>query len=228
MEGLLEATLLKRYKRFLADCILEGEEVTAHVPNSGSMTSTWEEGCEALLTKSDNPKRKLKYTLEFTKMHDSWVCVNTGLANKLVTEGIENGTISQLQGYESITPEQKYGTNSRIDLLLEKGDQKCFVEIKSVSLRLDDTLAFPDAVTKRGTKHLHELIEVVKQGDRAVMLFLINRTDSDAFTIAKQIDPEYFDAMQKAIEAGVEVLVYQARFEKGSDYKITTELALTL
>ncbi|MGB5920400.1 DNA/RNA nuclease SfsA [Arcobacter sp.] len=210
-DKLYKGKLVKRYKRFLADIILEnGEEITAHVPNSGAMTSCIEENCPVWVTFHDNPKRKLKYTLELTKMPDILICTNTGVANKIAIEAIRNGTIKELQGYSSLTPEQKYGVNSRIDILLENENEKCYVEVKSVSLKINDSLAFPDAVTTRGKKHLDELVSMVKEGHRAVMLYVIQRTDNLPFTIAKEIDPKYNEALKEAINSGVEVLVYQS------------------
>lgn len=212
---LYEGKLIKRYKRFLADIMLKnGELVTAHVPNSGSMTSCIEENCQVWLSSSDNPKRKLKYTLELTKIEDNLICTNTNLANKIAYEAIKDGIIKELQGYDSIKTEQKYGQNSRIDILLEKENEKCYVEIKSVSLRQDNILAFPDAVTSRGLKHLNELSTMVKQGNRSVMLYIIQRTDDLDFTIAKNIDKKYFDGLKKALEVGVEVLVYQSNINQ--------------
>jgi sugar fermentation stimulation protein A len=210
-EPLLHGKLIKRYKRFLADIILDdGSEITAHVPNSGRMTSTIEEGCDVWVSHHDNPKRKLKYTLELTNVEDSMICTNTGVANKLGVEAIQDGTIKELQGYASLKTEQKYGQNSRIDILLENENQKCFVEIKSVTLKLEDSLAFPDAVTSRGAKHLDELISMVQNGDRAVMLYIVQRTDKLSFRIANEIDTKYDEAFKKAIKMGVEVLVYQS------------------
>lgn len=210
-DQLIHGKLIKRYKRFLADIILDdGEEITAHVPNSGAMTSTIEEGCDVWVSFHDNPKRKLKYTLELTKIEDNMICTNTGVANKIAIEAIQKGTIKELQGYDSIKPEQKYGQNSRIDILLEKEDQKCYVEIKSVTLKIDDTLAFPDAVTTRGAKHLKELSDMVKQGHRALMLYIIQRTDNAPFRLADEIDSKYAQAFKQAVEEGVEVLVYQS------------------
>ena len=187
-----------------------GEEVTAHVPNSGAMTSCIEPNCDVWLTFHDNPKRKLKYTLELTKMGENLICTNTGVANKIAIEAIQNGVIKELQGYKSLKPEQKYGQNSRIDILLENENEKCYVEVKSVSLRIDDYLAFPDAVTSRGTKHLNELYEMTLQGHRAVMLYIIQRTDDLPFRLAKEIDKKYFEAFNEVTTKGVEVLVYQS------------------
>lgn len=220
-EKLYKGKLKKRYKRFLADIILEtGEEITAHVPNSGAMTSCIEENCAVWVTYHDNPKRKLKYTLELTKINENLICTNTGVANKIAIEAIKNNVIKELKGYEFLKPEQKYGQNSRIDILLENenDEKKCYVEIKSVSLRIDNTLAFPDAVTTRGTKHLNELIEMVNQGHRAVMLYIIQRTDNLGFEIAKQIDPKYFEAFEIARQKGVEILVYQSNINLNEIY----------
>ncbi len=135
--NLIKGNLIKRYKRFLADIILEnGEEITAHVPNSGAMTSCIEEKCSVWVSFHDNPKRKLKYTLELTQMGENLICTNTGIANKIAIEAIENGIIEELQGYTSLKPEQKYGQNSRIDILLENKNEKCYVEIKVFLLKL--------------------------------------------------------------------------------------------
>jgi len=208
---LIQGKLIKRYKRFLADIILEnGEEITAHVPNSGAMTSCIEENCPVWVSFHDNPKRKLKYTLELTKMGENLICTNTGVANKIGIEAVANGTIKELQGYSSLKPEQKYGEKSRIDILLENENEKCYVEIKSVSLKIQEELAFPDAVTSRGTKHLNELISMIEEGHRAVMLYIIQRTENASFRIAKEIDKKYYEAFLEARKKGVEILVYQS------------------
>ncbi|WP_421717046.1 DNA/RNA nuclease SfsA [Arcobacter arenosus] len=213
-EKLIHGKLIKRYKRFLADIVLDdGSEITAHVPNSGAMTSCIEDNCDVWITHHDNPKRKLKYTLELTKMGKELICTNTGVANKIAIEAIENGVITELQGYDNLKPEQKYGNqNSRIDILLwnNDSDKKCFVEIKSVSLNLGSTLAFPDAKTTRGQKHLEELRDMVKEGHRAVMLYIIQRTDNLPFRIAYEIDKKYNEIFEEVIKQGVEVLVYQS------------------
>ena len=208
---LIKGKLIKRYKRFLADIILEdGQEITAHVPNSGAMTSCIEDNCDVWVSFHDNPKRKLKYTLELTKMSENLICTNTGVANKIAIEAIENGVIKELQGYSSLKPEQKYGQNSRIDILLENENKKCYVEVKSVSLKINDNLAFPDSVTSRGTKHLNELYDMVKDGHRAVMLYVVQRTDDLPFRLACEIDKKYCEAFAEVTKKGVEVLVYQS------------------
>ena len=218
-EKLIKGKLLKRYKRFLADIILENKEIiTAHVPNSGAMTSCIEENCDVWLTFHDNPKRKLKYTLELTLINENLICTNTGVANKIAIEAIKNGTIKELQNYSSLKPEQKYGQNSRIDILLENENEKCYVEVKSVSLKIDDYLAFPDALTSRGTKHLNELYEMTLQGHRAVMLYIIQRTDNLPFRLACKIDEKYCKLFKKKKKKGVEVLVYQSNIDYENIY----------
>ena len=222
-EKLIKGNLVKRYKRFLADVILEnGEQITAHVPNSGAMTSCIKENCDVWVSFHDNIKRKLKYTLELTKMDDILICTNTGVANKIAIEAIQNGFIKELQGYGSLKPEQKYGVNSRIDILLENTNEtinkKCYVEVKSVSLKIEDYLAFPDSVTSRGEKHLNELYEMVKQGHRAVMLYVIQRTDTLPFRLACQIDKKYCKTFEEVTLKGVEVLVYQSSIDSEQIY----------
>ncbi len=203
--------LIKRYKRFLADIELDNHEIiTAHVPNSGAMTSTIETNCDVWVSFHDNPKRKLKYTLELTKLYNQYICTNTNVANKLAIEAIQNGTIKELQNYSTLKPEQKYGQNSRIDILLENENKKCYVEVKSVTLKIDNYLAFPDSVTSRGEKHLNELLQMVKDGHRAVMLYIIQRTDDLPFRIANEIDKKYYESFLEVTEQGVEVLVYQS------------------
>ena len=222
-EKLIKGNLVKRYKRFLADVILEnGEQITAHVPNSGAMTSCIKENCDVWVSFHDNIKRKLKYTLELTKMDDILICTNTGVANKIAIEAIQNGFIKELQGYSSLKPEQKYGVNSRIDILLENTNEtinkKCYVEVKSVSLKIEDYLAFPDSVTSRGEKHLNELYEMTLQGHRAVMLYIIQRTDNLPFRLACEIDKKYCELFNEVTKKGVEVLVYQSNIDYENIY----------
>jgi len=207
---LFQGTLIKRYKRFLADVVLEdGQTITAHVANSGAMTSTIAQGCPVWVSYHENPKRKLAYTLELSDVGSGLICVNTGWANKLTIEGIQNGVIEELQGYESLTPEQRYGEHSRIDILLQRGEEMCYVEVKSVTLRLGDTFAFPDAVSARGTKHLHELAAMKRAGHRAVMVYVIGRSEALPFRLAHEVDPVYANAFEEARAVGVEALVYQ-------------------
>lgn len=208
---LIQATLLKRYKRFLADVRLEdGREVTAHCPNPGSMLGMKAEGMRVWLEPNDDPKRKLNYSWKLAEVGSGLVVVDTGLANKVVYEGLLAGKFSALHGYSDIRPEVRYGENSRIDFLLT-GDAlpDCYVEVKSVTLSRNSGVAeFPDSVTKRGAKHLVELSGIVKIGHRAVMLYLVQRTDCTAFTLAADLDPTYATAFTKATQAGVEALCF--------------------
>ena len=206
--------LIKRYKRFLTDVKLDsGEEITIHCPNTGSMTGCAEPGVQVYFSTSDNKKRKYPNTFELSSnQHGHLIGVNTGKANHLVKEAIEEDIVAALSGYQTLSTEVKYGSeNSRIDILLtddEKPD--CYIEIKSTTLLLDakqELGAFPDAVTTRGQKHLRELMEMVEQGHRAVLVFLVQHTGIKSVTVAEQIDPTYAEQLKKAHAAGVEILV---------------------
>lgn len=207
-----QATLLKRYKRFLTDIRLSsGEEMTIHCPNTGSMKNCWVTETPCWFSRSNNPKRKLPGTLEISTTPDGdLVGVNTQRPNHLIREGIENGTITELQGYDSIKPEVKYGEeNSRIDLLLSKGESQCYVEVKNTTLGVGNgKVLFPDAVTTRGAKHLRELIKMVEEGHRAVLVFCVQHSGAKAVGPADEIDPQYGEVLREAIAAGVEILAY--------------------
>jgi sugar fermentation stimulation protein A len=216
-DPLVRGTLLRRYKRFLADVDLEtGETVTAHCANSGSMLSVDAPGSEVWLSPARNPDRKLKYTWELIRIGETLVGINTGHPNAIVAEAVAAGEIPELNGYTSARREVKYGRNSRIDLLLEgPGRPRCFVEVKNVTLRREGgperPVEFPDAVTARGAKHLAELSNMVRDGDRAVMMYLVQREDADWFTLADDIDPAYAEAFEQATAVGVEALCYRCR-----------------
>ncbi len=207
----IHGTLIRRYKRFLADVELEdGSVITAHCPNTGRMTTCAEPGYRAVLSDSGNPKRKYRFTWELAHNGRCWICVNTGRANEMAFEAVANGWIPELAGYDEVIREQTFGS-SRFDLLLKKGDAHCYVEVKNVTLLAEDgRYAFPDAVTARGRKHLNELIEVVRAGHRAAMLFVIPRSDGCGFRAAHEIDPEYAEALKKAAAGGVELYAYRA------------------
>lgn len=202
--------LVKRYKRFLADIDLNGEIITAHCANPGSMAGVKDEGATVWVTAANNPKRKLQYDWQVIEVSDARVCINTASANKIVHEALLAGQIKELADYSTIKPEVKYGEKSRIDFLLTgDGLPDCYLEVKNVTLSPNPPLAeFPDSPTKRGTKHLGELSNMVKEGHRAVGLYLVNRTDSHIFTLAREIDPDYARAFDAAREAGVEMLAY--------------------
>jgi sugar fermentation stimulation protein A len=207
---LISGTLVKRYKRFLADVVLEdGTVVTAHCANSGSMLGCLTESAPVLLTYHDDPKRKLKYSWELVKVGGSWVGINTSRPNHIVREAIAQGHIAELAGYDTIEAERKYGVNSRIDLLLGRTNgERCFVEVKNVTLADGPVAMFPDSVTERGAKHLRELSAQVRAGDRAAMVFLVQREDCRSFKPAAHIDPRYAQELAEAQAAGVEMLVY--------------------
>ena len=209
---LIEGILLKRYKRFLADIrISDGKFITAHCPNSGSMKTCKEPGWKVLVSESDNPKRKLKYTWEMIHNGKCWIGINTQIPNKIAVEAIKNNIIPELSGYDEIKSEVKYGKNSRIDILLSGDKGTCYVEVKNVTLvETDGYYKFPDAITERGRKHLYELLEMVKTSHRAVMLYVIQRSDGTTFQPAEHIDPEYAETLKKVHQQGVEILAYQA------------------
>ena len=216
-DPLIAGTLIRRYKRFLADVELAGgEAVTAHCANSGSMLSVKEPGAEVWLSPARNPERKLRYTWEMIRVGNALVGINTSLPNALVADAIGEGLIPELGGYGSLRREVKYGRNSRIDMLLEgEGRRACYVEVKNVTMRRDLSpgapVEFPDAVTARGTKHLGELSREAANGARAVMVYLVQRDDAERCAIARDIDPAYGDAWDAALDAGVETLCYGCR-----------------
>jgi sugar fermentation stimulation protein A len=204
--------LVRRYNRFLADVVLDGgERITAHVPNTGSMKSTNAPGSPVALSHHPDPDRKLKWTLELVRAGRCWVGVNTGRPNHIVEEAIRAGRIGPLRGYPAIRREVKYGENSRIDLLLEGKRGLCYVEVKNVTYRQGRQGLFPDAVTARGAKHLLELREMVRQGHRGVMFFLVNRDDCTSFAPACEIDPYYCEVLREVVPGGVEPLAYRVK-----------------
>ncbi len=205
------ARLIRRYKRFLADVALEdGGEVTAHCPNPGSMMGLKEPGLRCWVSVHDQPRRKLKYTLQLVEADGALVAMNTQNPNAIAEEAIAAGRIDALAAYESLRREVKYGANSRIDLLLEDPARPpAWVEVKNCHLMRTPGLAeFPDSVTARGAKHLSELIARAEAGDRAVQLFIVQRPDCDRLSPARDLDPVYAKALETAAAAGVEILAY--------------------
>jgi sugar fermentation stimulation protein A len=211
-QPLIEATILKRYKRFLADIDLGGKTITAHVPNTGSMQSCWEPNWKCAISLSNNPDRKLPYTLELIHNGESWIGVNTGNANKLAKIWLTENLLPELIGYTVVVPEKKIGL-SRVDFYLEGHPTlpPCYVEVKNVTLKLDGIAQFPDSVTERGQKHLRELMEIKKSGLRAAMLYIVQREDVSTFKPAMSLDPQYATLLREAHKSGVEILVYQCR-----------------
>ena len=229
---LIPATLIRRYKRFLADVILEtGETLTVHTPNTGSMLGCAEPGSRVWLLDSGNPARKYPLGWELsTSESGTLIGVNTHLANQLVQEGIETGAIEELQGYPSLRREVRYGEEgSRIDLLLQHPARPaCYIEVKNVTLLRDEGVAaFPDAVSQRGSKHLRELTGLARRGYRAVLLFCVQRADAEVVEPARHIDPVYADTLATAVQQGVEVLAYRARVSP-SEISLQTRLPFRL
>jgi sugar fermentation stimulation protein A len=212
---LLRGTLVRRYKRFIADVKLRnGRVVAVHCPNSGSMEACSEPGRPVYLTRHHNdPRRRLKYTWEIITMPTSLVGVNTLVPNRLVRASILAGKVAELTGFDEVRSEVKYGRNSRIDLLLQKEGKRCYVEVKNCTLVMDGKACFPDAVTARGLKHLVELQHQVQKGDRGVMFFLIQRMDAESFKPADHIDPDYGRELRKAQDNGVEILAYDVNLD---------------
>lgn len=207
---LLPGRLLKRYKRFLADITLDsGETITAHCANPGALLGGTTPGLRVWVSHNPSPSRKLSYSWQLVEMEETHVGVNTSLPNQLAEEAILAGKIFELIGYDSLKREVKYGTNSRIDLLLTSPNKPpCYVEVKNVHLKRGQSAAFPDSVTTRGAKHLRELEEVVAQGGRAVMLYIIQRNDCKDFHFAADIDPVYAKTAVQAFANGVEAYAY--------------------
>lgn len=206
---LTSGILLRRYQRFLTDVRLEdGSVVTAHTPNTGSMQQCAVPGHRVLLSRSDNPSRKLSWTLELIEVNGHWVDTHTQRSNRVVEEGLRNDVITGLEGYE-ITAEYPFG-ESRLDFRLDRGVETVLLEVKNVTLCRDGTIAcFPDAVTVRGQKHLRELIAARNAGYRAIIFFLVQRGEATAFAPADHIDPEYGRLLRTAVAGGVEAMAYR-------------------
>ncbi len=229
---LQSATLIRRYKRFLADVTLaDGNEMTLHCANTGAMTGCAAPGDTVWYSTSDNPKRKYPCSWELTETQaGDKICINTARANQLVVEGIENGTIEELFGYDTLRTEVKYGQeNSRIDILLQsEGKPDCYVEVKSVTLLGENGQGFfPDAQTTRGQKHLRELTEMAQQGARAVLFYSVQHSGIENVSPATHIDPIYSQLLGQALAAGVEVICYRATLNSES-MMVSTPLQFTL
>jgi sugar fermentation stimulation protein A len=226
-DPLIRGTLERRYKRFLADVRLEnGDTVVAHCANSGSLLTAKEPGSEVWISPARNPDRKLKYTWEMIRVGRSLVGINTAHPNGLVEGAIKSGKIVELAGADNLRREVKYGKNSRIDILLETAGKLTYVEVKNVTFSRQKGLAeFPDSVTARGAKHLVELSDMVAEGHRAVMVYLVQRQDCKSLSVAGDIDPVYAEALIKAKASGVEVLCYSCKLTR---HQITVDKALPI
>ena len=211
-ERLLQGALIKRYKRFFIDIKYKNKIITAHCPNSGSMMGLLDRGNKAWFSLSDNPKRKLKYTLEMIEVKNKKVGINTLLTNKIVLEALKHKKINSLNKFNHIKTESKFSDGTRFDFLLRNDKEKCFLEVKNVTLLRENKIAeFPDAITSRGTKHLNELCNAKKKGYQSYILYLIQRENCDSFKIAKDIDEEYKIAFSKALKSGVKILCYDCK-----------------
>lgn len=212
MPPLFPGTLIKRVKRFLADIRLaDGQQITAHCPNSGSMLSCNDPGCPVLVSCSDRPGRHYPFTWEMVRVNGVWVGINTMIPNRLIYETLVARRLDFFTDYTSVRREVAWGEHSRIDLLLSGGAKECYIEVKNVTLAQARIAYFPDAVTERGQKHLRDLQEIVRQGHRGVILFLVQREDVDLFKPASFIDMEYSLLLSQALNNGVEILVCQAK-----------------
>ena len=210
---LISGVFIKRYKRFFVDVKIKDKIVTAHCPNTGSMMGLLHKGNKVWLTKSLNPKRKLKYTLQIIKNKKIKVGINTHLTNKIVLKSLEDNYIKDFKNIDTIQQEVKFGENTRFDFLLLKGNKKIFVEVKNVTLSRQKSIAeFPDAVTTRGLKHIEELLKAKDKGYLIYLLFIIQRDDCNKLNLAKDIDPEYCKLLIKSVKKNLKILCYDCKF----------------
>ena len=225
-KSLIKGKLIKRYKRFFIDVKLNKEIITAHCPNTGSMKGLLDQGNEVFISKSDNPKRKLKYTIEIIKVKKNLVGVNTHLANKIVLHGLSNNLINELKNNDTIKSEVFFNKETRFDFLVKKNEQNIFVEVKNVTLFRNKKIAeFPDAITTRGSKHLKALIDATKKGYKSYILFLVQIEGVESFKIAKDIDKDYYDNYINAGKAGVKFLAYRCKINS-KEIKIEKKLKI--
>ena len=210
---LISGLFIKRYKRFFVDIKIKNQIITAHCPNTGSMYGLLKEGNRVWVSKSKNPNRKLKYTLEIIQDKKSMVGVNTHSTNKIVKHGLQNNLIQEFKDIMAIEPEIRFGLNTRFDFLISFKKSKAFVEVKNVTLSRKKKVAeFPDAITSRGLKHINELMKASEKGYKIFILYLIQRNDCNLFTIAKDIDIEYAKALIKAVKNNLKILCYDCKF----------------
>ena len=211
-KSLLKGKLIKRYKRFFADVKVNKSIITAHCPNTGSMMGLLNENNDAWVSKNDDPKRKLKFTLEILKSKNNLIGINTHLANKLVFEGLKNNSFLEFKNLENIQPEVFYNKDTRFDFLVSKKNKKSFIEVKNVTLIRDNKNSeFPDAITTRGSKHIKTLIEASKKGYQCYVLFLVQISNCKYFKIAKDIDKEYYENYKYAKKVGVNFIAYNCK-----------------
>jgi sugar fermentation stimulation protein A len=212
-DKLISGQFVKRYKRFFVDVKIDGKIITAHCPNTGSMYGLLKKDNKVWLTKSNNPNRKLKYTLQIIQDKKTKVGVNTHLTNKIVLEALQNNLIKEFDKTIEIKPETKFGINTRFDFLVTENNLKSFIEVKNVTLSRKKGIAeFPDAITSRGLKHIKELIKASEKGYKIYILYLIQRNDCKSFKIADDIDPEYSDSLSKAVKKNLNILCFDCKF----------------
>jgi sugar fermentation stimulation protein A len=210
---LISGVLIKRYKRFFVDVKVKGKVITAHCPNTGSMMGLLTEGNKVWITKSTNTKRKLAYTLQIIQSKKSLIGVNTHLTNKIVKEALNNNVLKYFNKGALIESEKKFGENTRFDFLITEKKKKSFIEVKNVTLSRGNKIAeFPDSVTSRGLKHIGDLIKAKNEGYNSYLLYVVQRTDCNKFTIASDIDPEYAKLLTTAIKKKVKILCYDCKF----------------
>ncbi len=210
---LIPGLFIKRYKRFFVDIKINSQVITAHCPNTGSMYGLLKRGNKVWVSKSNNPNRKLKYTLEIIEDQKAKVGVNTHSTNKIVHHALNNNLIKELKNSLEIKPETKFGKNTRFDFMVINKNFKAFVEVKNVTLsRSKKKAEFPDAVTSRGLKHINELINASKNGYKIFILYLVQREDCNYFSIAKDIDTDYEKALVKAVKNNLNILCYDCKF----------------
>ena len=210
---LIPGLLIKRYKRFFVDIKLRNGIITAHCPNTGSMQGLLQKNNKVWISKSNNPNRKLKYTLEIIQDRNSKVGVNTHLSNKIVHHALQNNLIKEIKNILEIKPETKFGSNTRFDFLIKNKSDKIFLEVKNVTLSRKKNIAeFPDAVTSRGLKHINELVQASKEKYKIFIIYLVQRDDCNSFKIAKDIDPAYAKALSKAVKNNLKILTYDCKF----------------
>jgi sugar fermentation stimulation protein A len=210
---LIPGVLIKRYKRFFVDIKIKSKTITAHCPNTGSMQGLLKKGSKVWLSKSNNPNRKLKYTLQIIKDKNAKVGVNTHLTNKIVLEALKNNNIKEFVKIVEIKSEVKFGEHTRFDFLLITKNYKAFIEVKNVTMSRTAKLAeFPDAITLRGAKHINELIKASKKGYKIYVIFIVQREDCSQFSIAQDIDPNYSRLLSKAAKKRLNVLCYDCKF----------------
>ena len=225
---LISGLLIKRYKRFFVDIEVNNQIITAHCPNTGSMHGLLNKGNKVWISKSNNPNRKLKYTLEIIQDDNSKVGVNTHSSNKIVHHALKNNLIKDFNNILEIKPEIKFGSNTRFDFLVLKKKTKAFIEVKNVTLSRKKGLAeFPDSVTTRGLKHINELIKASKKNYEIYILYLIQREDCKTFSIAKDIDKDYANALNKAVKSKLNILCYDCKFSS-KEIKLNNKLKINI